>query len=176
MELESGLRRQLLADATVNGHVAGKVYKFRLEKAADDDKFALEGTGGVAIVVYGKDGWSIPDPVQTAENPIVHVDIWADPTRDAAGNIAELNAEDKIRAVAGAVDRVMHGARGVRWGTVGSTPGVMIVSCQRWQELVFDTKSGPGRTSPLGNDLSVMGDLAMARVRYAVQMVHEVPA
>lgn len=158
MEVESASRRLLLSDATVNGYVVSKVFKYRLEEKVD-------GTAGRAIVVRRSNGWARPDSINTSEYPILQVQCYADPDREPlTGAITTLNAEDKAWAVYRAVDRLMHGKRGVRWGAFGSDPGLMVVSSARWGEPFVVTDHdlhGTGTADPLGDSLYVMAQYAL---------------
>lgn len=161
MEVESGARKVLLADSTVSGYVGTKVFKFRLEEKVD-------GTSGRSLVVYRNNGWATPDPVTTQEYPILAVKCYADPDRDAGGQIKLMNAEDKAMALYRAVNKVLHGKRGVWWGAGGSETGILIVGCQRWKEpFIVREKDQHGQSA--GDPL---GDAVYAYVEYAIQTIH----
>lgn len=145
MEVEAGLRRFLLDDDTVNGYVAGKVWKHRLEDSID-------GTGGYAVVVSRTGGWAVPDSVKTAEYPKVRLELWADPTRNDDGTIRQADGETKAFGLFRAVDPLIHGERDARWGEL------VVVSCQRWSEpYVGDTADF---------------EATKVIVDYAVQLIH----
>jgi len=159
VEVETAVRRMLLADPTVNGYVAGKGYKHRLDDT-------VEGTGGMAFVVRRTGGWAKPDTVKSAEYPLVEVQCWADHDRTADGGIATANAEEKAWALFRAVDRLMHGVRGVEWGRVGDTRGLQVIGSSRWREGSVLTTKVPGKPNlPLLEGLYVS-------VEYAVQCYH----
>lgn len=157
MEVEAAARRELLADDTVKGLVADRVFRHRLDEVVDS-------TGKQAIVVARNNGWATPDPVKTAEYPILGVKCYADPTRDAQGEIRQEDAADRAYALARVVTRLLHARRGRWWGTVGSNPGLMVVTCQKWKEPVLVTekdKHGEGSGDPLGDSVYVYVEFAL---------------
>lgn len=161
MELETAFRRHLLAAEPVAGYVGQKVYKHRLGEKID-------GTGGRAIVLYRNNGWATPDPVTTQEYPILALKLYADPDRDTDGQVKEFNGEDKAFALYRVVDRFVRGLRGVWVGGVAQTPGLLVITSQRWKEPVISTeKDRHGQTT--GDPL---GDSVYAYVEYALQVVH----
>lgn len=157
MQILSGARKMLLSEDTVNGFVAGKVWKQRLEEK-------LEGTSGVAIVLTLNGGWVTPDTVQTVRFPLLRVDSYADPTREPSGEIARLDAEDKAGALQEVCDRVMHAQRGKVWG---GPNGLLVVACVRNREPVLYTHDdGHGGNLQTGN--KNLGDLVYVRTEYAL--------
>lgn len=156
MEVETAFRRHLLGDATVQGYVAGKVSKWRLDAPVDQ-------TGGRAIVVERNNGWATPDPVRSMEYPILRVKMYADVDRDDLGAPARANAEEKAWAVYRAVDPAMSNLvlRGTRVGAFGSDAGLMVVSCARRSEPMLVTmKDQHGQMSgaPLGDSVYVLAE------------------
>jgi hypothetical protein len=158
MELETAARRFLLADATVRGYVQDRVWKFRLEQKID-------GTGQAALVVERSNGWTAPDVVKSMEFPVLRVRSYVDPRRDMDGQIAELDAEDRAYALYRTLDRLLHGRRDVWMGTVGSAPGLRVVSSARWAEPFMVTeKDRHGDADPLGDAVYVTGEWALVTV------------
>lgn len=161
MELETAVRRMLLADNTVAGYVQQKVWKHTLEQKVD-------GTGGRALVVKRAGSWAQPDQVKTLEYPLLQVECWADVDREN-GEMLRRNAVDKAFALYRAVDPLLHARRGVVWGAGGSEPGLTVVSSVRWIEPVpVDPKDGHRAQG----DLPPQGESAVVWVRYAVACVH----
>lgn len=167
MEVESAARRELLQDSTVNGYVAGKVFKYRLEEQID-------GTSGRALVVSRNNGWATPDTVKSAEYPILAIKCYADPTRDSAGLITSMDATDKAFALWRVVDRLFHAKRGQRWGAFGSDPGMMVVTSRRWREPAtvgsHDQHGGGGKSGGQAGD--PLGDAVYVYAEYALQVIH----
>jgi hypothetical protein len=154
------VRRWLLAAASVTGYVGPRVYKFRLLER-------VSGEGRRAIVVRRSNDWARPDSVQTPENPIVLVEVYADETRNPDGTIKRSDAEDNCLAVYRAVDPLLHGLRGMYLGAVGTNPGLMVVSSQRWSEPILQR----------ANELHMqderrysIGDGALLTAAYAMQV------
>lgn len=163
MEVETAVRRMLLTVPTVTGYVQDKVWKFRLEER---DK--VEGKGSRAIVVSRNNGWATPDPVRSAEFPILRLRLYADPDRDDNGEITTYNAEEKAWAMYRAVDPLFHNKRGVRWGGTESTAGLYVVTSKRHGEPSSTTaheQHGHPSEDPLG-------DMAYVEVQYALQVIH----
>jgi hypothetical protein len=151
----------MLASDTVKGLVSTRVFRHRLEEQID-------GTGKQAIVVLRNNGWATPDPVKTAEYPILGVKCYSDASRNATGEIKAEDAVDRAFALARVVARLLHARRGQWWGAVGSNPGLMVVTCQKWKEPVLVTEKdrhGDGAGDPLG-------DVVYAYVEFALQVVH----
>ena len=164
MEVESAFRRALLASSAVTGYVQQAVWKFRLEDHVD-------GQGTRAVVLYRDGGWAAPNDMNTPEFPLLTVECWADCTRNhVAGRATEKAAEDAIDnayALYRVVDAVLHPMpRGLRWGAVGSDPGLLVVGGQRWSEPShYDATRGDG----FGRQF---GEAAMVRATYALQVSH----
>ncbi len=152
MEIETALRKYLLSKSPVTGYVGQKVFKFELQEP-------VAGTGGRAIVVRRVGSWATPDPVMTAEFPLVQVECWADPDRDGDGNVLVSNAVDKALAVQRVVDPLLHGKRAVTWSDL------TVVSCARFSDSVIVSPSDQHGSGSLG-------DSAYVWTRYAVQTVH----
>lgn len=165
VEVETAMRRYLIAQAGVNGYVVGKVYRHRLE-------VPVEKTGGAAIVLRRNGGWAQRDPVKTSEFPIVQVRVIADPTRDDDGNVAKGDALDRAWAVQRAITPTLHGLRDVWMGAVGSNRGLRVITCQAWgepMELMDRDMTGTAHHLLYGDPL---GDTAMVIAQYALQVVH----
>lgn len=157
MEVEAAARREFLSSDTVKGYTGERVFRHRLEEVVD-------GTGKHAIVVARNNGWATPDPVKTAEYPILGVKCYADSTRNATGEVTKEDAADKAFALARVVTRLLHARRGRWWGAVGSNPGLMVVTCQKWKEPVLVTekdKHGEGSGDPLGDSVYVYVEFAL---------------
>lgn len=158
MEIESAVRRHLLNSDPVKGHVQGRVYKHRLEEPLPK--------GGLALVVTRQPGWATTMPRKTAEFPVVWVDVYADPTRDHAGDIERLDAEDKGFAVARTLKGLMHGRRGEWWGAVGSNRGLMVVTSEQWQLPVILRDTDLHK----GDRMRALGDSVVVRTKWALQI------
>lgn len=165
MELETAVRRLLLADETVAGYVGDKVFKNTLEEHVD-------GTGGRAVTVFRTGGWTAPDPVSSAEFPLLQVNCFADCDRDDDGLVTSRNAIDKAFAVYRSVDRLLHGAREEWWGAGGRDEGLMIVSCARYVEPIAMEAQDQHATANVGNAQVPLGDSAFVWARYACVVVH----
>jgi hypothetical protein len=152
VEVETAIRKYLLAQSEVTGYVGQRVDKFRLTEP-------ITGTGRRSIVVKRNGGWQTPDPVKTLEFPIVQIECWADPDRDADGNVSVSNALDKALAVQRVIDPLLHGQRGVRWSEL------MVVSSARWSETLMVTQDDTHGTLRLGDSVFVV-------TRYALAVVH----
>lgn len=59
----------------------------------------VESTGLCAIVFYIADEWAAPATFRSAQYPRLHLQVWADPDRDADGSPTQHNAEDKARHI-----------------------------------------------------------------------------
>jgi len=152
MEVETAIRKYLLAQSGVTGYVGGRVYKFQLMEP-------VHATSHRAVVIKRVGQWGTPDSVQTSEYPLVQVECWADPDRDADGNVLVMNALDKAFAVQRTIDPFLHGKRGVKFSDLD------VVSTQRWSESIIvtqDDQHGQGN----------MGDAAYVATRYALHVVH----
>lgn len=154
------MRRMLLQDPTVNGYVVGKVFRYRLEEKVD-------GTSGMAVVLVNDNGWATPNPVTTQEYPILQVRCYADPTRGPLGEISQADALDKAWALTRAIEPLIHGKRDVIWGRFGSSPGLRIITAQRWAEPWEMTDEDRHNTSE-----DPLGDSVYVATRYALQVVH----
>lgn len=152
MELETAVRKYLLASPAVVGYVGVRVYKFRLEGP-------LTGSASRALVVRRVGGWTAPDQVQTREFPLLQVECWADPDRDERGNVLVANGPDKAFALYRVVDPLLHTVRGV------DLSDLQVVSSQRWSEPILITQDDSH------GDL-VLGDSVKVVTRYAMSVVH----
>lgn len=156
MQVVSAARWESLQDPTINGLVAGKVFRHRLEEK-------VEGTGGHALVIWRAPGWASPDRVKSGEYPVLVFDCYADPTRDGRGLIRRMDSEDKAWALRQAVDRRFHFVRDEWWGARGASPGLRVISCQRSVEPeLIDAR--------LMTDSSKTGDVSIVRARYALEI------
>lgn len=159
MELETAVRRHLLADATVASLTSKQVWKYRLEER-------LDGTGKAAVVVRRDGGWSQPNELRPNEFPLLVVDCYADVSRDEYRNALMLDAEDRASALYRAVDRALLApGRGQWWGGYGSDRGLMVNSVQRWGEPVFISQADQHSGAPLG-------DVVYMQARYGFDVVH----
>ncbi|MDL5159408.1 hypothetical protein [Actinomycetospora termitidis] len=164
MELAPAARRELLSRPAVTGYVQGRVFKYKLDQHVDQK-------GTRAVVVAPDGGWAQPNPVNTPAFQLLRVECWADCSREDDGHgrleKAAGDAIDNAWALYRAVDRELHppgGIRGVRWGAVGSDPGLLVVTCQRWTEPNWhdaDNPDGSGRN---------FGEAAMVTTTYALQL------
>jgi hypothetical protein len=165
VEIESAVRRHLLADPTVNGYADGRIYRHRLEEKVD-------GTGLMAFVVLRNNGWATPYPTQDQEFPIVRVECWADPSRDAEGQVLRSDGPDKAWAGARAVVRALRWpVRGEMMGAVGSNPGLVVISVARRNEGWLMTE-GDRHSTGSRAVLDAMGDSVKVVVEFNVATVH----
>jgi hypothetical protein len=148
VEVETAVRKHLIADSAVNGYVAGKVYKYRLE-------LPIDGTGGRALVVRRLGGWTNPDVVKTSEYPLVALHCYSDHQRDSAQGIVTQDGEEGAWALYRTVDAVMHAVRDEWWPDAN---GLSVITCARYSEpsliAVRDVEA------------------AVVEVRYAMQVKH----
>ena len=158
MQLLTAARKRLLSDPTIDGYVAKKVWKLRLEQQ-------LDGTGGLAVVVSQNGGWVTPDTVQTTKYPLLRIDAVADNSRLPSGEIATLDAVDKAGALQQVIDKLIHGKRGEIWGGAN---GLLIVSVARWREPVLYTHDDAHGGNRAVGDKN-LGDCVYWRTEYALQ-------
>ena len=161
MELETAVRRHLIADEGVNGYVTSKVFKNAL-------LVSPQGGGGYAIVVRRAPGWAQPDRVKTSEFPRLMVECYADPDRNSDGTKKVENGTDKAWGLFRVVDQLLHARRDEFWGAGGTDAGLRIITCARDSEpTVLGGPTGDARApDPL------LGDLSVVQALYAVQAVH----
>lgn len=164
MEIETAVRRHLLALPSATGYVSQRVYKFSLLDH-------VQGTQQRAIVVRRSNGWASPDTVQSSEYPILVVDFWADPTRDEDGNKVADDAVDKAYAVFRAVDKDLHAKRDEWWGAGGTNPGLRVISCARWAEPFHMTGQDQHGSGPKFDGVP-MGDCGVVVAQYAIHTTH----
>jgi hypothetical protein len=157
MEMETAVRRYLLDHPLSAGAVGRRIYKRRLVET-------VEGTGLAAIVVDRGPGWATPDAVQSPEFPRLLLDVHADPSRAAGGEIAADDAIDKALGVHRAVKPmfVFPQLRGMRIGGFGSRLGLLVVRCQRYTE--------PRLLTP---HQAQQGDTVAVRCEYALELAHD---
>jgi hypothetical protein len=104
---------------------------------------AIERSGAVAVVLEARGAWTSPNMHNTMRFPRLWVGYYADPSRDAAGNVTEYDAADKIEAVHALVDRHLHRPQGgeVMWGAL------RVIDAHRMGEPdYFPVKDGDGMT------------------------------
>lgn len=161
MEIDSAVRRELLADPTVAGYVGDKVYRHTIWERLDNVN------GARAILVKRQGGWAVPDRIKTPEWPQILIECWADADRDTDGEVKADNGMDNAFAVYRAVDNFIHSRAPGRWGQTSTNQGIQVIGKQRLQEPV---PFGPNDVSP---DAAVsMGDLRYCSVLYGFQVVH----
>jgi hypothetical protein len=159
VELETAARRMFLADATVQGYVAGKVFKFELLTH-------VTGTGGRAVVVRRATGWSAPGLRSLSEYPTLVVENWADCTRSPDGEPMAADAVDNAFALYRVTNRLIHGIRDVVWGAGGDNAGLRVVSAERSAEPAYGaatapSASGASTNTPLGESAVVIASYAL---------------
>jgi hypothetical protein len=167
VEIEPATRRRLLDDPTVAGYVDGKGFTHRLHDGVD-----VGETGGRAFVVRRVGGWATPDPVTSQEYPLLSIDCYAGDSRDAGGNITAFDATSGAFALWRTIDAVLHAPeRGTWWGAIGSNPGLLVVTSQRWGEPFAET--GSALLSARASTGEVLGEHAtLVSGRYAIQCAH----
>lgn len=165
MEIETAARRHMLTLDTIRSLVVDRVYKFRLTTH-------VAGTGQSALVTRRSNGWSQPDDVQTSEFPVLVFDCWADPSRDAAGEMLQDDAIDRAYSLYRAVDKAVHGIRDVWWGAGGTNPGLRIVSAARWAEPFHFTKTEKFGSGPAEFGGVPLAECAVVVAQYAIHTVH----
>lgn len=157
MELTTAARKMLLAQADVTGYVQMRVTKHSLLEP-------VTGTGRSAVVVRQASGWATPDPVQTAEYPLLAVECWADCSRTVDGDPLQDDSIDRALALYRVVDGHLHGKRDVMWGGL---QGLRVLSSARDGEpRIWTAKDVKGRGAP------DFGDSAMVEVLYRVHTHH----
>jgi hypothetical protein len=118
-----------------------------------------------AIVLYAGPWWAEPDRYEaaSAEYPTLVVDCWADCTRTGDGDIARLDRVQNAKAVARAVQRVLHNPpRGEVWGEVGSNPGLLVNTSSLWfAPAAFEGAEVRRTGTPLQDAAVVSGTYAM---------------
>ena len=166
MELVPATRRHLLDDLTVRGYVQDRVHAWTLH-----DPICPHGQR--AIVVRAAGGWSQPEHRSGGEFPLLYIDSWADCSRTDTGERAGQDAISNAMAVHRAVDRLIQGVRGQRWGAIGAQPGLSIVSVERWAEPVPQTASDShaGEAAALPYRVPLQ-DAAVVTTAYAVITFH----
>jgi hypothetical protein len=99
----------------------------------------MEGTSSAAVVCGDFGGWEVPVPGSSARYRRLRVDIWIDPVRDAAQNVAESSSVTGNRgmAVFSALQFRLHrlDPDAVIWGDL------VTVGCQLLTEPVFQPVS-----------------------------------
>lgn len=159
VEVETAFRRLFLDDATIRGYVRDGVYRYRLEER-------IQGTGGRALVLRPGSAWAAADPVKTSEFPTLEVEAYADPDRDAAGNMTAANAEAKAKALSRAVTNAMANLRirGTWVGGIGSQRGLYVISCRPWRlplTISASDEHGPAGPESLGETVKVRSVFAI---------------
>lgn len=71
-------------------------------------RVAVENSQRCAVVINSSFGWTVPNTYNTARFPLVVVDIFADPTRNADHSVALDDAETKARHIYDELFKVMH--------------------------------------------------------------------
>jgi hypothetical protein len=146
MELESAVRRKLLADSTVTAYVGNRIYINRLEEP-------VAPAGHRALVIHRGPGWAETEHYEGAggEFPTLILDAWSDNTRDADDEILRTDRLTNSRAVWRAAHRVLHNPRpGQIWGANGSNPGLLIVTSTLWIHPTDLEGNGQRTGTPLG--------------------------
>lgn len=158
MEIDTAVRRMLLANQSVTGYVGQKIYKHELMEAVD-------GTGGRALVIRKNGGWGDVQTVNTDEYPHLVIDCWADASRDPDGMIVASDAIDNAYALYRVVDSVMGRVRDVVWGAGGTSRGVMVMSCGKTGEPMHETSKDSHNSTKLGDSavVTVEYELHIAR-------------
>jgi hypothetical protein len=109
--------------------VAGTPYIFQRGLYA-----RLEGTGSTAIVLSYEGGWTSPVPGSQGVYSRLGVQLYADPVRDAGGNVTDpVEVERRARAALAAVDRHFHSLD----SDVSVWGDLVLVSSSRLIEPVF---------------------------------------
>lgn len=162
MELESAVRRYLLADPTITSYVGNRIYIDRLEAP-------VEPHGHRAIVIYRATGWAETETYEGAagEFPTLILDCWADNTRDDDGEILRTDRLPNSRAVWRAAHRKLHNPpRGRVWGASASNPGLLVISSTLWFHAT--SIEGP-HTSRTGTPL---GEAGITTATYALHVAN----
>lgn len=159
MEIEAAARRECLADRTIAGYVQQRVYRDRLAERVDQ-------TGQSAVVVRRNNGWAVPEPGRSQEYPILQVLCYADPSRDDEGQIVSDDAASRAWALARAVKGRFHGVREQWWGTIGSNPGLLVVTGNvHGEPFLVSDRDRHGDGQPLGDSVYVVVELDLQVVR-----------
>jgi hypothetical protein len=82
-------------------------------------RVAMEGTGSVCAVLNQRGAWASPNPHNTEQFPVLQIEVFSDPTRDANLNPEDdYTPEEKANEAFQAIDRVLHRPDGFdeNWG------------------------------------------------------------
>lgn len=142
--------RNLLAQDTELTALLGRSLNWPTWIFADKPFVKIENSQRVLIVITQGDPWAPPNPHNTQTFPLLNVDVWADPTRNADKSVKEYDADDKIEAVVKHLNKHFHtvnvgvpydapaylGTRGMPriWGTaeqIAEKTGVVVTGSQR---------------------------------------------
>ncbi len=128
---------------------------------ADKPLGKIEGAGKLlparsALVVISEGlQWTTPNEHNTSRVPRVYVDVWADPTRNADGDIMIPDADLKIERIHSVISNYLHlvdngdrKGRPICWGTkteMDSFTGSLITGSTRASEPAYaDVAGGNG--------------------------------
>ena len=102
----------------------------------------VEGTGSTAAVLSCDGGWTGPNLHNTMRFPRLLLSVWADPMRDASGNVTDYGEVNRrVSHAYEAIDKHLHRAGGEAqmWASVRT------VSCSRLTEpFVYAVPDGDG--------------------------------
>lgn len=94
----------------------------------------VEGSGKSCVVLSARGTWTAPNIHNTAKFPNLQVEIFADSSRDANGNITMEDADRKCYQIYSVIDKLFHDV-----GSRNTWPlGIAIASCLRQSDIVID--------------------------------------
>lgn len=120
----------LLGTIAESGPNQGQPYLF-----AGDILVNMKGTGQLAVVCSDFGGWAAPPQLGSQRFRRLRVDVWADPQRDASGNVAVTSADtvNRANALFTAVNSHLHrrDPATVNWGDM-VTFGCTLLTEPQW--------------------------------------------
>ncbi len=120
------------------------------------------------IVISEEDeDWTSPNQHNTMTFPQVHVDIWADPDRNADKSIRKWNAQDKIKAIQPFIDRWLHL---VDPGTSEGLPYVFGTATEMADKTGVVIVSSERRRGPVFSPISNAEGAFMGRISYGIML------
>lgn len=129
---------------------------------ANQPEATIENTSTSMIVITSTDGWGANEH-NTARFPILYVDIWSDPTRNADLSVRRRDADSKLEKVYLAVDKFFHlvhqsapGGASIMWGTAQE------IQNRTGQRIITSTRKNEPDINPALNSEGTL----IGRVRY----------
>lgn len=78
----------------------------------------MEGTGKACVMVWQQGGWTAPNLHNNMHFPKLNVEVFADPLRDAMGNVISRDIRSIFKPIWDELDRLLHRPQGgsLLWG------------------------------------------------------------